>query len=96
MAKKTDWTKLSTEIDSIIDGAAKRTDDKLAGKISSLTHLKDSEIQSMFPAPTDVKKFVELMEIVKSADAKNNKINQIIQNGEKFGGIILTLLDKVV
>ena len=93
---KTDWAKLSEEIDAIIDDAAKKTDEKLAGKISSITRLKESEVQVMFPAPTDAKKFVELMEIVKSADAKNKKIIAIMENGEKFGKIILTLLDKLV
>lgn len=96
MAKKTDWNKLGKEIDPIIDRAANRTDEALAGKISSLTHLKSEEIKSMFPLTGDVKHFVELMEIVKSSDERNQKINRIVQNSEKFGKIILTLLDKVV
>jgi hypothetical protein len=79
-----------------IKNAAKKTDDKLASQISSLTRLKDTEIKEMFPEPSDVKKLAELMAIVKSAEDKNLKINQIIKNSENFAGIIMTLLSKLV
>lgn len=87
-----DWNSLN--IDKEIDEAGKRTDEKLASKISSITRLTDEEIQKLFPKPADAKKLVELMKIVNGAQARNTKINQIIKNSEDFAGIILTLLKK--
>ena len=42
----------------------------------------------------DVKKLAELVQIVKQAGDRNEKVNNIVNNAEKFGGIILTLLSK--
>lgn len=89
-----DWDKFDRDVDNAVKKAAKKTDDKLASKISSLTHMNDGEIKQLFPKPADVKKLYELMKIVKSAKGRNNKINQIVANAEKFGGIIYTLLNK--
>lgn len=84
------------DIDAIADDAANKTDDKLAGKISSLTHMTDGEIKKLFPKAADAKKLVELMQIVKSAEKRNKKITNIVENSEKFAGIVLTLLSKFV
>lgn len=90
------WNELSSNADEAIKNAAKKTDDKLASQISSLTRLKDAEIKEMFPEPSDVKKLAELMAIVKSAEDKNLKIGKIIKNSENFAGIIMTLLSKLI
>ena len=90
------WNELASNADEAIKNAAKKTDDKLASKISSLTRLTDAEIKEMFPEPSDVKKLAELMAIVKSAEDKNLKIGKIIKNSENFAGIIMTLLSKLV
>ena len=82
------------DIDVIADEAAQKTDDKLAGQISSLTRLTDAEIKKLFPKAGDVKKLVELMQIVKSAETRNKKITNIVENSEKFAGIVLKLLEK--
>ncbi len=84
------------DLDAIMDEAAQKTDDKLAGQISSLTRMKDEEIKKLFPAAADAKKLVELMQIVKSAEKRNKKISQLVDNSEKFAGVVLTLLDKFV
>lgn len=89
-----DWDKFDSDLDHAILRASDKTDDKLASTISSLTRMNDEEIKELFPEPADVKKLYELMKIVKSAEDRNNKINQIVDNAEKFGGIVLTLLDK--
>lgn len=86
----------SINIDAIMDDAAQKTDAKLAGKISSLTHMTDAEIKELFPKATDAKKLVELMTIVKSAQSENEKINAIVANSEKFAGVVVTLLGKFV
>jgi hypothetical protein len=84
------------DLDVILDDAEQKTDEKLAGQISSLTRMTDEEIQELFPAATDAKKLVELMTIVKSAEDRNTKINNITANSEKFSGVVVTLLGKFV
>lgn len=84
------------DIDAIMDDAAQKTDDKLAGQISSLTHMTDDEIKALFPTAADAKKFAELMRIVKSAETRNTKISNIVENSEKFAGVVLSLLDNFV
>ena len=91
-----DWDTLNKEIDNILKSAACHTDEKLAERISSLTHMTDKEIQEIFPNAGDKKRLTELMTIVKSAKNRNEKINQIMSNLEAFGGIVLTLLDRFV
>lgn len=90
-----DWDKFDSDLDSAIERAADKTDDELASKMSSLTKMNDEEIKELFSDPGDVKKLYELIKIVKSAQNRNDKINQIVDNAEKFGGVVLTLLDKL-
>lgn len=89
-----DWDKFQDELSQMVEDAGEKTDKKLAGKISSVTHLTDEEVKKLFPDPADVKRLGELMEIVKKAGDKNEKINKIVANAEDFAGIILTLLGK--
>lgn len=89
-----DWDKFQDELGQVVDDAGEKTDKKLAGKISSVTRLTDEEVKKLFPDPADVKRLGELMEIVKKAGDKNEKINKIVANAEDFAGIILTLLGK--
>ena len=91
-----DWDKFDSEIDSIIDDAEKRTDEKLVSKISSVTRMTDEEVTELFPKAADAKNLAELLKIVNDATDRNTKINNIIANSEKFAGIILTLVGKFV
>jgi hypothetical protein len=91
-----DWDRFQGELDGLIDEAGEKTDRKLAGKISAITRMTDDEVKKLFPDPADVKKLAELMEIVKRAGDRNDKVNKIVSNAEEFGGIILTLLGKFV
>ena len=84
------------ELAEIVDDAANETDEELASKISSLTRMTDDEVKELFPNPTDAKKLVELMKIVKSSADRNTKINKIVSNTEEFSGVVLTLLGKFV
>lgn len=90
-----DWDKFQGELDRMIDAAGERTDRQLAGKISAITRLTDEEVRRLFPDPEDVRRLAELMEIVKRAGDRNEKINRIVANAEHFGGVILTLLAKL-
>lgn len=89
-----DWETFQSDLDALVNDAGDKTDQQLAGKISSVTRLTDEEVKEMFPDPADVKKLGELMEIVKRSGDKNDKINKIVANAEDFAGIILTLLGK--
>jgi hypothetical protein len=87
------WNEI--DVDAIIEQEASATDDALASKVSSLTRMTDEEVKELFPEASDVKKLAELMQIVKSSEDRNNKINKIVSNAEEFGGIVLTLLGKL-
>jgi len=82
------------QLDVIIDSSADATDTKLASKITSLTTKSEAEINELFPESADVKKLLALMEIVKSSESRNDKINKIVANAQEFGGVVLTLLGK--
>ena len=86
----------NSEQDAIIDDAEQKTDEKLAGQISSLTRMTDEEIHELFPKAADAKKLVELMQIVNSAEDQNTKINNVVANSEKFAGVMVTLLGRFI
>lgn len=90
------WDEFDSNLDDDIQQSADETDQKLASRISSITKMTDTEVQELFPKPADVKKLAELMKVVKSSEDRNTKINNIVANAEKFGGVVLTLLNKFV
>lgn len=89
-----DWKRFQNELDQSVNEAGNRTDKRLANKISSITRLTELEVKQLFPNPGDVKRLGELIEIIKRAGEKNEKVKTIVSNAEKFGGIIFALLDK--
>ena len=89
-----DWNQFQKDVDIAVAASSAHTDAELAGKISSITRLTDAEVQEMFPDPGDAKKVAKLMEIVRKAGERNQKINDIVANIESFGGIVLKLLEK--
>ena len=92
MAKK--WKDI--DLDKIMEEAKEKTDNKLASEISSVSRLTDAEVKKLFPDKASAAAFIELMTIVKSSDDRNKKVNRILDNGKKFGGIVLDLLGKLV
>ena len=88
-----DWDQFESDLDSIIESGAQRADERLASKISSVTRMTD-EVKELFPEPADAKKLAKLMKVVKAAEKRNTKINNIVTNAEEFAGVILTLLEK--
>ncbi|MFT6154922.1 MAG: hypothetical protein ACJA0E_000883 [Bermanella sp.] len=89
------WDEFDEDLNQAITESAKATDTKLASHISSITKLTDDEINTLFPAPSDIKKLAELLKIVKSSEAQNKKVNSIINNAEKLSGVMLTLINKL-
>jgi len=83
-----DWS----DVDDAIKKAARKTDDELAGKVSSLTCFNDEQIKKMFPKPADVAHLSELMQIVQASTSEQEKVNRLAKNIESLGGTVLTLL----
>ena len=88
------WDKFHDDLDDAVEAAGSRTDAALASKISSITRLTDDEVKRLFPDPADVKRLAELMQIVKQAGDRNEKVSQIVDKAEEFAGIMLTLLQR--
>ncbi len=91
-----DWEKYEKDLDDAIENAGARTDKKLAGKIALVTKMSEEEIMKFFPKAEDAQKLSELIKIVKDSTRRNEKIDNIVSNAEKFGGVILTLLQKLL
>jgi hypothetical protein len=90
-----DWNRFDKDLDRIIERGAEKTDEELAEKAASLTRMTADEIRELLPSPADVKKLSELMQIVRSAKERTEKVNDIAANAEKFAGIVLTLLTRL-
>ena len=93
MAKK-NWRNL--DMKSIAKRAGKKTDEDLAAKILDLRAPTEEEIKSFFPTKTDREAVTELLKIVKSAEDRNTKITRIMENSEKFVGVMTKLVGKVI
>ncbi len=90
------WDSFDSELDSVIESAADKTDVRLASMISSVTRMTYEEVQMLFPIPVDIQRLTRLMKIIKSSQDRNAKINIIVSNSEEFAGTILTLLEKYI
>lgn len=89
-----DWKNFGETVKKASREAAADTDLKLAGEMAAITNLTAQEIQDIFPEKTDKENFSELMAIVKSSTSQNQKINKIVDNTEKFGKVIVSILNK--
>ncbi len=90
------WDDFESELDSVIESAAAKTDERLASMISSVTRMTYEEVQMLFPTPADIQRLTGLMKIIKSSQDRNTKIKFIVSNSEEFAGTILTLLEKYI
>ncbi len=81
---------------NIAKKAAAKTDSQLRKEIESITKLSPSQIEALFPRSDDRQKLDELMEIVKGAQDRNEKVIKIVKNAEKFGGLVVAILEKVI
>lgn len=90
-----DWDAFEENVKKDAKDAANKTNDKLSGRISSVTKLTDEEIKELFPISADAEKLALLIKAVKTADNKNKKINEIMTNSEEVAGILVRLIDKL-
>ncbi|TDN88829.1 hypothetical protein DET49_108154 [Salegentibacter sp. 24] len=93
---KIDWEEFRKKAQKAASQAAEETNEELAGEMASFTHLTKKEIQEIFPEKSEMEDFSELMEIVKSSTSRNNKVNKIVENSEKFGKVMVSLLSKII
>lgn len=91
-----DWEEFRKKVKKASDESVRETNQKLAGEMSSLVTLTQSEVQDIFPEKSDKEDFSELMKIVKSHTSQNQKITAIVQNSEKFGKVMISLLSKIM
>lgn len=89
-----DWNSLLSpeSVHQAAEQAAEETDTQLSEKIARLTSLKQSDIEETFPEKSDQKKLAELLRLVHSSKTRQDKVNAIVNNAEKFAGIIVSLL----
>ena len=98
MGKSTriDWEEFRKKAQEAAFQSAAKTNAELANEMSSFTQLTCKEIQEIFPTNNEMADFSALMEIVKSNTSRNNKVNKILENSEKFSNVIVSLLTKVI
>lgn len=87
---------LVNNFDSISGQAEEDADEEIGNKISAVTRMSKKEVAELFPERGDQKKLAELMKIVKSSDAHNQKVNAIVDRAEDFSGVVVKLLNKFV
>lgn len=87
-----DWNTIKEEIDR----AGDETDAQLESRISSLTRMKDDEINELFPSKADKEKLVSLMQIVNEARSENEKTTRLVDNIEELAGTAIKLLARFV
>ena len=84
------------DFDTILDQAEELTLKELNSRISSLTRLKDSELDSIFPSKPEKAKLLQLMQIVRGAATENKKKAELIENIDSLAGTVLKLVGKFV
>ena len=74
------------------DKEATLTNEQLAGELAKLTPLTMDEINDLLPSKIDKQRFQQLLDIVGSSAAENNKVAQLTQNIGEVGGVVVRLL----
>lgn len=87
-----DWDAIDEEINQ----AAGETDAQLESKISSLTRMKDNEINELFPEKADKEKLIKLMQIVNEATTENKRTAHLVENIQDLAGTAVKLLTRFV
>ena len=76
--------------------AGKKTDEKYASEISSLTRLTDEEIKKVFPTRPDKDRLMELLAIVTDSTNENQKINELKKNIEDLAPTVIKFIKLLV
>lgn len=85
-----DWKKLWNE-------AKKETNEQLAGKISSITSMKDEEILRVLEeSSAEKEELIKLMEVVDDATKDNQEKANALQNINNATSMLISLSKKVL
>lgn len=87
-----DWDDIENEVHQASD----ETDAQLVSNISSLTNMKDKDVQALFPEKADKENLIQLMKIVNQATSENEKKVRLVNNIEQLAGTTVKLLAKFV
>jgi uncharacterized protein (UPF0305 family) len=87
-----DWDAIDREIEA----AAGDTDAKLVSRISSISRMKDEDIEKLFPDSGDKEKLKKLLQIVDEASDENTKKQNLIKNIEELSGTVISLVKRFV
>ena len=80
----------------VMKDAAEKTNADLASEISSLTRLKDSDIERLFPTKSDKDHLLQLLDIVNAATEENRKIAQLKKNFDSIAGTVIRLVKVLI
>lgn len=80
----------------ILKETAAKTNAELASDISSLTSLKDSQINYLFPTKSDKENLLRLLSVVNSSTSENDKINQLKKNFDDLASTVIKLVKVLV
>jgi hypothetical protein len=76
--------------------AASQTNQDLSQELSNITGLSKDRLKALFPEPIDQNYVKELIGIVNSATAENDKINQLKDKAETCGKVALKLISAYI
>ena len=76
--------------------AVELTNREFASEISSLSRLKDEEINRLFPKKEDKQKLLELLRIVNASTSNNQKITKLKQNIGDVAEVVIKLVGVLV
>jgi len=80
----------------LMKDAAEKTNADLASEISSLTRLKDSDIERLFPTRSDKDHLLQVLEIVNAATDENKKVAQLKKNFDSIAGTVIRLVKVLI
>ena len=87
-----DWDAIEKELDE----AAKKTDGRFEKQISSLTRMRENEINELFPERSDKESLAKLVRIVNQATNENSRKKQLVENIEELSTTVIKLVKLVV
>ncbi|MCX6150084.1 MAG: hypothetical protein NTX22_06140 [Ignavibacteriales bacterium] len=87
---------MSKSIKEIIEEARQKTDQQLAGEITSHTNLTEEEINKIAPAKLDKENLAKLIDIVKDATKSNEEKAQAVKSVDQFVSLLISIAGKVL
>ena len=90
------WQQAEQQLNGAAARASDAADRQTQAAEADFQRLTQEQLASLLPSAQDQAKLAELLAIVRSADAQQQKINRLVANSEQLAGVMLTLLTKVL